>query len=113
TGMKVELTADKLDNVLTSNQADVIYRVCKEALTNSLRHGKAEHVSIIFKLVEKNIKLFIFDDGCGCREISLGLGLKGMRERVQEEKGSIAYGSDGEKGFNIHVELPVGGVIDD
>ncbi|MDP4089096.1 MAG: histidine kinase N-terminal 7TM domain-containing protein, partial [Bacillota bacterium] len=47
TGMKVELTADKLDNVLTSNQADVIYRVCKEALTNSLRHGKAEHVSII------------------------------------------------------------------
>lgn len=108
-GMKIELTSDKLDGILSEDKADVIYKVCKEALTNSLRHGKAENISIIIKTIENKIKLFILDDGCGCADINSGLGLKGMEKRVKEAMGSIVYGSDGETGFNIHVELPAGG----
>lgn len=110
TGIKIELVAEGVEGKLQPIQSEVIYKICREALTNSLRHGKAQHISIILKLVESRVKLFILDDGCGCSNINKGLGLAGMEKRVEEINGSIVYGSDGEKGFNIHVEIPIGGV---
>jgi signal transduction histidine kinase len=35
------------------------------------------------------------------------MGLLGMEERVLAAGGKISFGSDGEKGFNIHVEIPL------
>jgi signal transduction histidine kinase len=110
TGIEIELVAEVMDNMLQPIHSEVIYKICREALTNSLRHGKAEHISIILKPAEDRVKLFILDDGYGCVNINKGLGLAGMEERIEEVKGSIVYGSDGEKGFNIHVEIPIGGV---
>lgn len=112
TGIKIELVIDGVNNKLTANHAEILYRVCKEALTNSLRHGKAENVSIILKFIDDKIKLFILDDGCGCTSINKGLGLRGMEERIENIDGSIVYGSDGERGFNIHIEIPLGGDIE-
>jgi signal transduction histidine kinase len=106
-GMKIDLSIHGVDNVSEPAYSGVIYRICQEALTNSLRHGKAAHVTIVIKLVEQNLKLFIIDDGCGCKEIKKGLGLPGMEQRVKELHGTIEYGSDGEKGFNISVEIPI------
>jgi signal transduction histidine kinase len=86
---------------------DALYRLCQEAITNSTRHGKAKNTNIILKFSEDKIRLFIFDDGCGCQNIKKGFGLSGMEQRIHNIHGSIVYGSDGESGFNIRVELPL------
>jgi hypothetical protein len=62
---------------------DVVYRVYQEALTNSLRHGKAQNVSIIIRLSNHRIATSILDDGCGCDTLQKGLGLTSMEQRVK------------------------------
>ncbi|HEX3048101.1 MAG TPA: GAF domain-containing sensor histidine kinase, partial [Bacillota bacterium] len=114
-GLKVNLAKDAHMPYLSRTQMETIYRVCQEALTNSLKHGKATEAHIILRFDGKLIKLFIFDNGRGCKEFtqSPGFGLRGMRQRVESLQGRITFGSDGETGFNIHVEIPLEGVGDD
>ncbi len=75
----------------------------------ALKHGKATESSIILKFSENIIKLFIFDNGIGCKKLCVekGFGLQGMQQRVKVLNGDIKFGSDGKKGFNIHVEIPL------
>lgn len=87
--------------------AEVIYRICQESLTNSYRHGKATEVSIILRIDDDRMKLYIYDNGCGCKEIKPGFGLNGMKQRVEDLRGRITFGSDGERGFTIHTEIPI------
>lgn len=108
-GMKIELSVNKVDQKVDAEHSEAMYRICQEALTNSVKHGKATEVNIIIKFTDTFIRLFIFDNGVGCKSKSSGngFGLKGMKQRVEALNGVIKCGSDGEKGFNIHVELPL------
>ncbi|MDQ2085413.1 histidine kinase N-terminal 7TM domain-containing protein [Herbivorax sp. ANBcel31] len=87
--------------------SSVIFRICQEALTNSLRHGKAKNVTIILRAINNKIELFIFDDGIGCSKLKKGFGLTSMTQRVKDIGGSIVFGSDGESGFNIRLKIPL------
>ncbi len=108
-GMKVELSVNKVDQNVDAKHSEAMYRICQEALTNSVKHGKATDVNIIIKFTDSVIKLFVFDNGLGCKikTSGNGFGLTGMKQRVEALNGVIKCGSDGEKGFNIHVELPL------
>jgi signal transduction histidine kinase len=110
-GTEIDFSVDGIQMPLTSQCSDTIYRVCQEALTNSVRHGNATSVSIILRYTLEYIKLYILDNGCGTKNIKKGFGLSGMEQRVSEAAGSIVYGSDGESGFNIRVEIPVSGNV--
>ena len=89
------------------NYSDTFLRVCKESLTNSLKHRKASHISVFIEFTPVLTKIFIIDNGIGCLEIKKGMGLSGMEQRIAKINGNIVYGSDGEKGFSIHIEIPV------
>jgi signal transduction histidine kinase len=108
-GVKVDFSFDELDISLSPRYLKVLYRICQEALTNSLKHGKATEVNIILRLTNRKLKLFIFDNGIGCDTIDLskGFGLMGMKQRIEELKGKASFGSNGEQGFNINVEIPL------
>lgn len=93
---------------ITLQLSEVIFKICQEAITNSIRHGNATKVTIFLQFSMDTVKLFIVDDGFGSKKIRKGFGLAGMEERVSALNGTIAYGSSGEKGFNIHVEIPLG-----
>jgi signal transduction histidine kinase len=107
-GVDIDFTAEGTGDVYSSACKLVIYKICQEALTNAVRHGQAENVTIILKKTAQLIRLIIFDDGRGCPEIHQGFGLSGMEQRVKALHGSIHFYSDGEAGFNIKVEIPVG-----
>jgi signal transduction histidine kinase len=108
-GVAIELMTEGDPHLPVLTYSDVIYRTCQEALTNALRHGKAKTVTIILKFKEDLIKLYIIDDGRGCKVVKKGVGLSGMEKRIQGLNGSFRFSSDGESGFNIQVEIPVGG----
>lgn len=108
-GLRVDLSVNRIELNIDKSYTEVIYRICQEALTNSIKHGKATESSIILKFSENIIKLFIFDNGIGCKKLCVekGFGLQGMQQRVKALNGDIKFGSDGKKGFNIHVEIPL------
>ncbi|HEX2944349.1 MAG TPA: histidine kinase N-terminal 7TM domain-containing protein [Clostridia bacterium] len=106
TGMKIDVTVNGLLDMLSEDKVQALYRLCQEALTNSLRHGRATHVDIVMNSADDKLKVLIKDNGIGCKYIKQGFGLKGMEQRITSFGGTIHYGSDGENGFNIFVELP-------
>lgn len=108
--MRIDLSCDKrLEDLHNPQLACAIYRICQEAMTNSLRHGKAKNMKIVLASTDGAINLLIEDDGMGCGEIKKGWGLTGMEERVAELKGKIEYGLGRERGFRINIEIPLAG----
>ncbi len=87
--------------------SDTIYKICKEAVTNSFRHGEASEINIIIKFENDKAVLYIIDNGRGCRELVKGCGLFGMTERVNELNGLIKFSSNEESGFNSRAEIPL------
>lgn len=106
TGMKIDVAVNGMFDSLPEDQVQALFRLCQEALTNSLRHGRATHVDIVMNTADGKLKVLIKDNGIGCRQIKRGFGLYGMEQRIASFGGTIHYGSDGENGFNIFVELP-------
>jgi len=82
-----------------------LFRVLQESLTNVHRHSGATKVTVCFRRQFEQIILEVRDNGCGIpaerlvrlREASAetGVGLAGMRERMNELNGKLEMESDG------------------
>jgi PAS domain S-box-containing protein len=91
------------------------FRIAQEALTNVVRHARAQHVWIEVSQSDGVLEVIIRDDGVGFdpaktlkQAASRGhLGLLGMRERVQILGGNLEVDSDSEHGTHIRVSLPL------
>jgi signal transduction histidine kinase len=93
-----------------------IYRLTQEALTNVSRHAQASHLSIRVTRagppvdVSDAVTLSITDDGRGidASETHAGLGLIGMRERVEMLGGQWRITTGRGQGFSLFARIPVG-----
>lgn len=102
-GLEVEIAVqENLD--LEQEHTLALVRLAQEALTNTVRHGEAAHVSIHVGRCEGIVELRAADDGVGAREVRLGNGLRGLRERFEGLGGGIEV--DGRDGFRVvgHLE---------
>jgi signal transduction histidine kinase len=93
-------------STLPTSQVELLAANIKEALTNISRHSDAGRVTINIDINEKFTRLYIKDDGKGCKVIHEGMGLSGMRERVANAGGTLSV--DGSNGFTIICVLPAG-----
>jgi signal transduction histidine kinase len=87
-----------------------VYRIVQEALTNVVKHAAAERVSIVVTRKPERLVLIIEDDGSGFDPDAgpgEGLGLLGMRERVQLLDGSLTIDAARGSGTTLAVELPL------
>ncbi|SFF72064.1 sensor histidine kinase [Streptomyces mirabilis] len=90
-----------------------VYRVVQEALTNAYRHGEGaatvdvgERDGRICVTVENRVGRPLRGSGSGS-----GLGLVGMRERVESSSGRLTIDSDDGR-FRVHAEFsPLGAVV--
>jgi signal transduction histidine kinase len=86
-----------------------LYRVAQEALSNVLKHAHAGRVGVRLAVVDGQATLEVGDDGVGF-EPSLrgaeGLGLRGMRERVERLGGTLRVESSPGMGTRVRVEVP-------
>lgn len=107
TGVKVRLMVEPYGGELNIRILDTIYRVCQEALTNTVRHGKASKVSIELRFNMDTLILQIEDNGYGCATITKGYGLLGMEERIKAVNGLIEIDGQSGLGFKIKVVIPL------
>lgn len=89
-----------------------LYRVCQEALTNAMRHSRAQAVRISLRRSGVEVHLSIADDGCGFDASEAGvaeherLGILGMRERMLAVGGELRVDSAPGRGTRIVARAP-------
>lgn len=114
-GITFILEADQLKDRLPSEIETVLYRVFQEAITNVLRHAQASSVTLNLSLGDRHVLGEFTDNGRGfdparppdANRRSSGLGLVGMRERVEQFGGEFILNSRPGEGTQILIRLPV------
>jgi signal transduction histidine kinase len=87
-----------------------LYRVVQECLTNVAKHADATEVNIeLTRAANDRVSLHVSDNGVGFPVAGAppGLGLLGMRERIEALQGSFSIKSSQGRGVAIAIELPV------
>ncbi len=114
TGIRVNLTAFKGDEQLTTPIRTALYRVALEALTNVARHAQAARVDLTLRKRDDSILMEIKDDGksfdvekmWSVRK-SRHLGMLGMRERIEMVGGTFTVESAPGQGTTVKAQIPL------
>lgn len=114
-GMHADLVQDGVEFAphLTHAVQEELYHIAQEALNNTLKHSHARNVIVSLNYGKTRARLQVRDDGVGFTPAEAaeagGLGLRGMRERVQRINGCVTIASAPGEGATITVEAPVDG----
>ena len=98
---------------LRGQPAMVAYRLVQEALTNTIKHAQASEVRVALsaRADDAGLRIEISDNGIGFAaepsDAKTGLGLVGMRERVDSVGGSMEILSEPGRGTQIVLHLPL------
>lgn len=108
-GIQVEFTQKGSVAPLPEPVPLVMFRVLQEALNNVARHSGAQKVEVSLVMEEGEIRLQVRDRGCGFDpgQVSDGLGLVSMRERLRLVDGKIKISSAPGLGTEIEASAPV------
>ena len=110
TEMHVALEARLGVERLPAEVETTLYRIVQEALTNIVKHAEATNVSILLVRRNATATVVIEDDGKGFDPDRLrggGLGLLGMRERVELHDGRLTVETVPGSGTTLVAEVPV------
>jgi signal transduction histidine kinase len=94
---------------LTGDQAVQLANIAREALSNSLRHGRPQRVQITLSSDSDAVTLEIADDGAGFDPTApgrAGVGLNSMTERTREMGGALNIQSSAGNGTRVVVRVP-------
>lgn len=91
------------------DEEDAVYRIVQETMTNAVRHGEADAITVLLTRTENMLTIRVTDNGKGSEATTEGFGLSHMKERLRMLQGTLRYGSrsDGERGFEVTAELPL------
>lgn len=109
-GIELQLTIQNPVGRLPSDLEIILYRVVQEGVTNIARHSHARTARIMLDHIGRSVLLTIADDGDGidlAAHRGDGLGLAGMRERVEMAGGHWQIISAPAAGTRILIALPV------
>ena len=108
TGITVDLEASAVTERPPVEVETAIYRIVQEALTNVVKHAHAQRVSVLVTRAGGRIKAVIEDDGTGFDPTATdgGIGLIGMRERIELLDGSLVVETGPASGTTLAVEVP-------
>jgi signal transduction histidine kinase len=101
-----EIDADDRQVELTPHVILQLLRIVQEALTNVLKHARAEKVAIRLRTDDERIGIEVFDDGRGLRNADShgGRGIANMRARAQRVGAHIEI-TDQHPGVRVSVDF--------
>ncbi len=112
--IRIDFSAcSELDGSVAREIATAVYRVVQEALSNVARHACADHVGVEVCLSEDEeaLHVLIRDNGCGFdvqhSTVGTGVGLLGIRERVESLGGVLTVTSAPGTGTRILACIPM------
>lgn len=89
------------------------YRAVEEALTNASKHAAGSRVEVAVAERDGCLSLVVHNTAptrvSSRAATGSGTGLHGLRERVEQVRGSLEAGPDGDGGYRVSVLLPLSG----
>ncbi len=109
TGLAVELAVEGAPRALPAGVDLSAYRIVQEALTNVIKHARAQRTDVRVRYALDALELSVVDDGAGNGGGEApGHGLVGMRERVALFGGTLETGAVGDGGgYAVRAVLPL------
>jgi PAS domain S-box-containing protein len=114
-GIATEFIPEPRDMRFSSNLETTVFRVAQIALTNIVRHARAQQVHVKLSQDGAELELVIRDDGTGfdvhraLEDASRGatLGLASMQERVRLAGGQVEIKAASGQGTEIRARFPI------
>lgn len=111
----IELKIATLPEPLPIEIENAILKVSQEAISNSLRHGKAKKITLTLNKDKDGLHLSITDDGVGFSPKAAlekikeekKVGIYSMFETVKEVGGKLQISSSRSKGTSIEAHIPI------
>ncbi|HKQ24974.1 MAG TPA: ATP-binding protein [Burkholderiales bacterium] len=109
TGLRVYVAGDAGAR-LPDKVETALYRIVQEAVDNAVKHANANCVRIELKRSPSKVACRVRDDGSGfdARRMPHGLGLIGIRERLNALGGSLHVDSKSRRGTTLLTDIPLG-----
>jgi signal transduction histidine kinase len=107
--IQVRLMLDLPESEMISPaRSDHVMAIVNEALSNAIRHARANQVTISAWREADRLLMRIEDDGIGlAREVEAGFGLRNMHDRARLLGGSVEVSSANGKGTLVTLEIPM------
>jgi two-component system, NarL family, sensor kinase len=116
-GINVELRSNRKIDRFPLRMQRSLFRIVQAALANVFHHASASQVSVQLRWIASRLHLIISDNGRGLERVRRhggsptlrqGVGLRGIRARLDELGGDLRIIQVRPHGTKIHAALPVG-----
>jgi signal transduction histidine kinase len=111
-GVDVRLTPLPAGVTIAGAIEDGAVRVIQEGLTNAIKHAPGAEVHIRLTAADDELEVVVLDDGATADSelgaTGAGLGLTGMRERIESLGGTLEAGPRRSGGWSLRAVVPVG-----
>ncbi|MRI81423.1 sensor histidine kinase [Aerococcaceae bacterium DSM 109653] len=109
--VSLELKWELMETTLDSGIEDHLFRIVQEAVSNTLRHAKANKLEVYLNQTQDSVTLKIVDNGVGFESNQPdkvgSYGLRNMRERVVGLGGTFKIVSIKQQGTIVDISIPV------
>jgi len=109
--LDIEFSFCDIPDDVPENVEVCIFRVLQEAVTNTVRHAGARHVTVTLHDGGDELRLEVIDDGIGFDQDAArktpGLGLISMKERLRSIGGAMSVESRPSAGTTIRIRAPL------
>ncbi len=110
-GLKLESQIDPRGDQLTPVQAEALWRVAQEGLTNIRKHARASQAGLRLIVEDEAAQLTVSDNGLGLGEADQNwpghYGLRGMRERIEALGGRFEARTGDGGGAVVEARIPL------
>jgi signal transduction histidine kinase len=112
---KLKITVDGAANGrFPASVETAIYRIVAEAVTNASKHARASRVNVRLRQKARTVHCWVTDNGIGftspattAKDKHHGLGLTGIRQRLDAIGGTFQIESERGHGSQIHISIPL------
>lgn len=109
-GIQYEFEATHLDNrSMSMDKKRNIYLICKELINNALKHGQCTKIVLRCNVKASFLSISFSDNGKGfdVNKVTNRNGVKNIKTRLQELKGTYELTSEAEKGTKYELRIPL------
>lgn len=113
-GIRIDTVVGEGLEALSRDAATTLFRVAQECLSNVHRHSGSKWARIAIRRLDDAVRLDVTDGGCGFRhrsgdgatEQAPGVGVSGMRVRLEQLRGSLEVDA-GQAGTRVTATVPL------
>jgi signal transduction histidine kinase len=110
-GLNIELVQLPIDTRIPAGIEDLLHRIVQEALTNVLKHAPDANVQVRLAARDDHLSVEVTNDetanGGPLASTGSGLGLDGLRDRVDALAGDLTVGPRPAGGWRLRARVPL------